>query len=81
MMKKVRETGGSGMEIGDLLCLFLSQKLPILLALLSFSSLHGGVTRKSRKQAKRDTKTGIVHHDNKNDLGIPNLLLFQVGTQ
>ena len=29
-VKKVRETGGSGMIIGGILCLFLLQKLPIL---------------------------------------------------
>ena len=33
-----------------------------------------------RNQAKRDAQAGIVRHDNKNDLGIPNSLLFQVGT-
>ena len=40
-VEKVRETGGSGMIIGEILCLFLLRKLPILLALLSFSPLHG----------------------------------------
>ena len=39
--EKVRETSGRGMSIGELLSLFLLQKLPILLAPLSFSSLHG----------------------------------------
>ena len=43
---KVRETAGSGMIIGGILCLFLLRKLPILLAPLSFSPLHGRVTRK-----------------------------------
>ena len=38
---KVRETGGSGMTIGEIFCLFLLQKLPILLAPLSFFPLHG----------------------------------------
>ena len=28
-VKKVRETGGSGMIIGGILCLFLLRKLPI----------------------------------------------------
>ena len=59
---------------------FLLQKLPILLAPLSFSPLLGWITRKSRKQAKCDAKDGIVCHNNRKDLGIPNLLLFQVGT-
>ena len=76
MVEKVRETGGSGLIIGKILCLFLLRKLPILLAPLSFSPLHGRVTRKLRKQAKRDAKDGIVRHDNRKDLGIPNLLLF-----
>ena len=42
------------------------------------------VTRKSRKQekrdAKRDAKDGIVCRDNRKDLCIPNSFLFQVGT-
>ena len=38
---KARETGGIGMIIGEILCLFLLRKLPILLAPLSFSPLHG----------------------------------------
>ena len=38
---KMRETGGIGMIISEILCLFLLQKLPILLTLLSFSPLHG----------------------------------------
>ena len=41
VVEKVRETGGIGMIIGEILCLFLLRKLPILLALLSFSPLHG----------------------------------------
>ena len=40
-MGKVIETGGSGMIIGGILCLLLLLKLPILLAPLSFSPLHG----------------------------------------
>ena len=40
-VEKVRETGGSGMIIGEILCLFFLRKLPILLAPLSFSPLHG----------------------------------------
>ena len=80
-VEKVRETDGSGMLIGEILCLFLLQILPILLALLSFTPLHGSVTRKPRKQVKRDTKAGIFCHNNKNDMGIPKSLLFQVGTQ
>ena len=77
---KVIETGGSGMIIGDILCLFLIQKFPILLAPLFFSPLHGWVTHKSRKKTKCNAKAGIVCHVNNNDLGIPNSLLFQVGT-
>ena len=80
VVEKARETGGIRMIIGEILCLFLLRKLPILLAPLSFSPLHGCVTRKSRKQAKRDAKDGIVRHNNRKDLGIPNSLLFQVGT-
>ena len=38
---KVRETVGINMIIGEILCLFLLQKFPILLAPLSLSSLHG----------------------------------------
>ena len=41
VVEKARETGGIGMIIGEILCLFLLQKLPMLLALLSFSPLHG----------------------------------------
>ena len=40
-VEKVRETGGSGMIIGDILCLFLIQKFPILLVPHSFPPLHG----------------------------------------
>ena len=40
-MEKVRETGSRGMIIGEILCLFLLQKLPILLAPISFSPLYG----------------------------------------
>ena len=40
-VEKVREMGGSGMIISEILCLFLLQKLPVLLAPLSFSPLHG----------------------------------------
>ena len=29
---------------------------------------------------ERDAKDGIVRHENRKDLGIPNSLLFQVGT-
>ena len=39
--EKVIETGGIRMIIGEILCLFLLQKLTILLAPLSFSPLHG----------------------------------------
>ena len=39
--EKVRETGVIGMIIGEILCLFLLQKLLILLAPLSLSPLHG----------------------------------------
>ena len=40
-VEKVRETGGIGMIIGGILCLFLLQKFPIFLAPLSFSPLQG----------------------------------------
>ena len=76
----VRETGDSRMIIDEIFCLLLLQKLPILLAPLSFYPLHGLSTQKSSKQANRNAKAAIVRHDNKNDMGIPNLLLFQVGT-
>ena len=39
--EELRKTGGSRMIIGEILCLFLLQKLPILLAPLSFYPLHG----------------------------------------
>ena len=41
VVEKVIETDISGMIIGEILCLFLLQKLPILLAPLSFSPLNG----------------------------------------
>ena len=41
VFKKARETGGIGMIIGEILCLFLLQKLPILTAPLSFPPVHG----------------------------------------
>ena len=78
--EKVRETGISRMIIGEILCLFLLPKLHILLDTLYFYSLHGLVTRKSRNQMKRDTKSGIFRHINKNIMVIPNSFLFQVGT-
>ena len=78
-VEKARETVGIGMIIGEILCLFLLQKLPILLDPLFFSPLHGLVTRKPRKQAKHDAKDGIVRHGNRKDMGITNSLLFQVG--
>ena len=40
-LEKERETGGSVMIIGGILCLFLLRKWPMLLASLSFSPLHG----------------------------------------
>ena len=40
-LEKVRETGGSRMIIGEILCLFLLQKFLLLLAPLSLSPLHG----------------------------------------
>ena len=40
-VEKTRETGGIGMIIGEILCLSLIRKLPILLSPLSFSPLHG----------------------------------------
>ena len=39
--EKARETVGIRMIIGAILCLFLLQILPILLAPISFSPLHG----------------------------------------
>ena len=51
-VEKVRETGGSGMIISGILCLFLLQKLPILLPPLYLSPLHGQDTRKSRNQVE-----------------------------
>ena len=42
----------------------------------SFYPFRSGVTHKSRKQANRDAKAGIVRHDNKKDLGIPNSQLL-----
>ena len=79
-VEKARVMGGSGVIIGEILCLFLLQKNPILLASLSLSPLLGLVTRKLRKQTKCDSKDGIERHGNRKDLGIPNSLLFQVGT-
>ena len=79
-VEKVVEMVGSGVIIGEILCLFLLPKLPIFIAPLSFYPLHGRVTRKSRKQANRDAKSGIVRHDNNYYLEIPNPLLFQVET-
>ena len=75
-VEKVREMGGSGMILGEILCLFLLQKFPIFLSPLSFSPFHGCFTRTSRKKAKRVAKDGIVCHDNRKDLGSPNSLLF-----
>ena len=40
-VEKVRETGGSGIIIGEILCLLFLRKLPILHSPLSFSPLHG----------------------------------------
>ena len=36
--------------------------------------------KQAKRDAKRDAKDGIVRNDNRKDLGIPNSLLFQVGT-
>ena len=41
VVEKAREMGGIGMIIGEILCLFLLRKLPILLSPFSFSTLHG----------------------------------------
>ena len=41
VVEKARETGGIGMIIGEILCLFLLRKLPLLLPPLYFSPLHG----------------------------------------
>ena len=38
---KARETGGIRMIIGEILCLFLLKKLPILIAPFPFYPLHG----------------------------------------
>ena len=40
-VEKVREKGGSGMIIGEILCLLLLQKIPILLAPLYLYLLNG----------------------------------------
>ena len=60
-LKKVRETGGIGMIIGGILCLFLLRKFHILLAPLYFSPLHGRVTCKSRKQAEAQLQVWDFH--------------------
>ena len=61
-MEKVRETGGSGMIIGEILCLFLFQNC--LYYLPPFPStpcmVESPVNRGSR--SKRNAKAGIVHH-------------------
>ena len=41
VVEKVRVMGGSGMIIGEILCLFLLRKLPILLVPTSFSPFRG----------------------------------------
>ena len=41
VVQKAREMGVIGMIIGEILCLFLLQKLIILLAPFSLSPLHG----------------------------------------
>ena len=41
VVEKVKVMGGSGMIIGEILCLFLLRKLPIFLVPLSFPLLHG----------------------------------------
>ena len=76
---KVRETSERGIVIRDILYLFLLQKLSIFLAPFYFSPLHGLVTHKSRNLAKSNAKAGIVCHDNKKDLGLPNSFLFNQG--
>ena len=40
-VENLRKTGGSRMIIGEILCLFLLKTIPILLAPLSLSPLHG----------------------------------------
>ena len=79
-VEKVREPGGSEMVIGEILCSLLLHKLPILSDPFSLYPLYGLVAHKSRKQAKCDGKGGIFRHNNRKDLGIPNLFMFQVGT-
>ena len=76
---KVRETDGSVMIIGEILCLFLLRKLHILLAPFSFSPLCGLVTHNSMNQAKRDAKDGIFRHNNKKYLGITNSVIPKQG--
>ena len=80
VVEKVKVMDGSGMIIGEILCLFLLLKLPILLVPLCFPPSHGWVNCKPRKQVKSDAKNGIFCHDDWKDLGLPNSLLFQVGT-
>ena len=41
VVEKARETGGIGMIIDEILCLFLLRKLPIFISPLSFSPVHG----------------------------------------
>ena len=77
---KVRETGSSGMVISGILCLFLLQKFPILLAPIPspLCMVNSPINRGIRP--KRDAKAGIFLHDYSKGLGIPNSLMFQVGT-
>ena len=66
--EKVRETGDSRMIIGGILCLLLLPKLPILLAPISSPPCMVESPVNSGSRLKRDTKYGIVRHDNSKDL-------------
>ena len=79
-MEKVRETGDSGMIISEILCLFLLLKL--LDCLPPFPSpycmVESHVNIESSKSAT--PRMGFSINIKGKDLGIPNSLMFQVGT-
>ena len=60
----MREMGGSGMIIGDILCLLLLFPLPIFISPSSLSLLSNGVTPKYIKQAKGDGRDAEPHLEN-----------------
>ena len=70
-VEKVRETGGSRMIIGDILCLFI--------AYINFPPFPFAWSSQPEieEAGKVLHQGGIFHHDNKNNLGISNSLLFQ----